>query len=101
MKEVMTMTIKDLIEHLKTYPFDMEVAHILWLPEDAVMRAEQRGYAITDEEANDVISSMQHHADCSIGMSWDSLDAELDDYMDDDHKIELIESYLKEVMKDA
>jgi len=51
----------------------------LWGIDDVKDQAEERGFEITDEQAWEVLERMDRRHDASIGITWDTIDAELDD----------------------
>ncbi|HID82049.1 MAG TPA: hypothetical protein EYP51_06730 [Thiotrichales bacterium] len=72
------MTIKDIIAKLNRYPEDTPACYALWLPGDVTMRAEERGMTLTAEDAANVLESMQHRHDATIGYNWDVMDVHID-----------------------
>lgn len=48
-----------------------------WSKEDVIEQAEKMGYECTDEIAQQVIESIDHHFDASVGINWDVIEAEL------------------------
>ena len=53
---------------------------IIWSVEDVAMKAHERGMAITNEEASEILSGIARRHDASIGVNWDVIDVWLDDY---------------------
>lgn len=76
-------TVNELIKRLRnTYkPDDVIVAHI-WQPEDVIMRADERGIEITQEEAEDAILDIEHHLDCELGITWITIDCAIDNILE-------------------
>ena len=79
------MTIRELIEHLKTYNPDDVIAYDLWSVEDVIEEGNHhRDYATpTREQAEEVLFRMEHHKDCNVGLNWDYMNYHLDNVMSD------------------
>lgn len=43
------------------------------------------GRALTEEQAAEVLSDLQHHFDASIGINWDVIDTTIRYYLHEDH----------------
>ena len=56
-----------------------KIAHV-WQVEDIYEAAYRLGKAITREEAIGLLQDVFHHHDSSLGITWDSLDAAMEDY---------------------
>ena len=56
-----------------------KIAHV-WQVEDIYEAAYRIGKAITREDAIGLLQDVFHHHDSSLGITWDSLDAALEDY---------------------
>ena len=73
-------TVKDLIAYLERhYQPDAVVAADIWHRDDVRARAEERGLVIGDELAEAVIEHMDRHHDATLGFSWGTIDAWLDE----------------------
>ncbi|KKL56233.1 hypothetical protein LCGC14_2247450 [marine sediment metagenome] len=59
---------------------DTHVAVAIWNPEDVKERAKALGIKVTDEQVNDILDRLDEKQDCSLGISWDTVDCYLDDY---------------------
>jgi len=59
---------------------DTHVAVVIWSPEDVKGRAKQLGIKVTDEQVDDILDRLDDKQDCSLGISWDTIDCYLDDY---------------------
>ena len=81
-------TIKELREHLSSYPDNMACAWALWTPPDVetVMRQHRETQAargdhlqptLDEEEIGHILSRVNHRQDASFGITWYSLEAEL------------------------
>ena len=58
---------------------DEHVCIAIWSEEDVFGRAKERGMTITREQAQEVLSLMDSKQDCSMGISWDTMDVYLDE----------------------
>ena len=58
---------------------DTIVCVAIWSGEDVMGRAKERGMTITKEQAEGVLNNMDHKQDCSMGISWDTMDVYLDE----------------------
>ncbi|MBV6390960.1 MAG: hypothetical protein KPEEDBHJ_00164 [Anaerolineales bacterium] len=56
-----------------------KIAHV-WQVEDIYEAARRVGKAVTREDAIGLLQDVFHHHDSSLGITWDSLDAALEDY---------------------
>ena len=56
-----------------------KIAHV-WQVEDISETAYRLGKAITREDAIGLLQDVFHHHDSSLGITWDSLEAALEDY---------------------
>lgn len=60
-------------DHVKGYEKELkagDVIAIIWSIEDVIYCGEELGVMITDEEARDLLSIIQHRHDAEIGVSW-------------------------------
>jgi hypothetical protein len=75
-------TIEGAVEHLRSLgePTDI-VAMAIWTEEDVLGMAKERGIVLTKEQAGEILDRMDHKQDASIGISWDTIDAYLNDYV--------------------
>jgi hypothetical protein len=53
-----------------------------WCKDDVIEKAKEMGYECTDEIASNVMSALEHHFDATVGINWDTIEMELDDYTD-------------------
>ena len=75
-------TVKEIKEHLSTYPDDAIIAVAIWQAEDVIQKAEDMGKTVSQEDADDIIDSIHYNHDCTIGITWDTIDYYL--YSDDE-----------------
>jgi hypothetical protein len=66
-------SVKEAIKHLKSMG-DQHVAMILWCEEDVLERAKELCITITTDQAQEILSDMERHHDCEIGITWDTID---------------------------
>ena len=71
-------SLKDVEEALKSV-WEDKIA-IVWSTEDVIDYAAmgQNPKTVTEEQARKILASMLHHHDCTIGITWDTINAELD-----------------------
>jgi hypothetical protein len=73
-------TIKELIGHLQnSYKPEDVVAVAIWTRDDVLERAKERGLTISLEEADQIIDRIDRRQDATLGITWDTIDAYLDD----------------------
>ena len=53
---------------------------VKWSVEDLLGRAEILNYELTDEQAQDALEDMIRKHDCTIGITWDTVDFWVDYY---------------------
>lgn len=72
-------TLKELIEHLRLgYNLDDHVAVAIWQTDDVLYHAADRGIAVTELQAIDIIENLEANHDASLGITWDTIDVYLD-----------------------
>ncbi len=73
------MTVKELIEKLqRNFKPDDVIAHDLWQIEDVKNQCKNRDIELSDQQCVDVLESMEHYKDCTIGLNWDVMDNYID-----------------------
>jgi len=72
------MNVEDIIQHVNKWPKSTAVCFSLWLPDDVLARAEERGISLTDDDVSNVLDAMHHQQDASIGINRDVMDVHLD-----------------------
>ena len=65
--------------HILHHYWQDKIAHV-WQVEDMLEAARRVGKAVTREDAIGLLQDVFHHHDSSFGITWDSLDAALEDY---------------------
>jgi hypothetical protein len=75
-------TIEGAAKHLMSLgePTDI-VAMAIWTEDDVLGKAKERRIALTEEQAQEILETIDHKQDASIGISWDTIDAYLNDYV--------------------
>jgi len=53
------------------------VAIAIWCEDDVLWRAKEKGIECSREQAQDILDKMDHKQDCSIGISWVTIDCYL------------------------
>ena len=72
--------VSDVVAKLNSeYQPDEHIAVAIWCEDDVIRRARERHKTITREEAQEILDTIDHKQDCSMGISWDTLDAYIDD----------------------
>lgn len=73
------MTVEELIDYLRrNYSPSDVVAFSLWGVDDVHSLARELGLGdVSQEDARGILLSFQHCADCSIGLNWHGLEAEI------------------------
>jgi len=56
---------------------DEHVAIAIWCEDDVLERAKEKGIECSREQARDILDQMDRKQDCSIGISWDTIDCYL------------------------
>ena len=54
---------------------------ITWHIDDVLSRAKETDMDITEEQAKDILQSIKHNHDASIGINWDVIDSHLESYI--------------------
>lgn len=71
-------TIDEAIKRLH-YSDGQHVAVAIWCEEDVLGRAKELGIKCTQEQAEEIIDRMDSKQDCSLGITWDTIDCYLYD----------------------
>ena len=75
-------TIRMAIQRLSKYPQDAPACMVLWLTDDIVTRANERGLDVSEALAAEILESLENQQDANYGITWDHIDAALDNYRD-------------------
>lgn len=73
-------TVQEVIGRLNARDPNEVVAVAIWCVEDVLARAEERGIKISKEQAEEILDEIDRKQDASLGISWDTIDAYLDDF---------------------
>lgn len=83
----MTTKQKDLLDGLDVFSIteylknERETAFIIWVKDDVIGRAEEKGFIMDECDADCILSDMNHQADCEYGMTWDTIDSKVEDWI--------------------
>jgi len=78
---------REVIDKLnRLYSPDDHVAVVIWTQEDVVERANERNMTISPAEAQEILDLMDRKHDCSIGITWDTIDVYLDELKYSPHR---------------
>lgn len=67
--------VSDVIRHLTdNYQSDEHIATAIWCEEDVIGRARERGKFVTQEQAQNILDTIDRKQDCTQGISWVELD---------------------------
>jgi len=58
---------------------EQHVAVAIWCEDDVLFRAKERGIKCSRAQAQEIIDSVDHKQDCSMGITWETLDCYLDE----------------------
>ena len=56
-------------------------AFISWSIADIVDKASETGFEMSDTAAREIISKLNHDADCTVGISWDTISSYIDEWI--------------------
>ena len=71
-------TVEEAIERLERNG-KQHVAVAIWCEDDVLGRARERGIKCSQARAREIIDMMDNKQDCSLGITWDSIDCYLTD----------------------
>lgn len=66
-------TVEEAIKRLH-YSDGQHVAVAIWCEDDVLGRAKELGIQCSREQAREIIDSMDNKQDCSLGITWDTID---------------------------
>ena len=92
-------TVTEVIAYLQSnyQPEDHVAYGALWTTPDVIWKAAEMGMRVTQEEANNIIDSLE--ADCENGTTWDSIVGAIEDYPLADNETYDPEILLKEFLE--
>jgi hypothetical protein len=59
----------------------MKTIAIKWCTEDVLWQAEQLDLELTENQADDILESLENKHDASIGINWDVISYYIEDYL--------------------
>lgn len=59
----------------------MKTIAIKWGTEDVLWQAEQLDLELTEEQADDILESLENKHDASVGINWDVISYYIEDYL--------------------
>ena len=65
---------------LQNYPSATPACIVIWLSDDVISRAHDLNVGISKELAAEILESLEQNHDCNYGITWDHIDAELDNH---------------------
>lgn len=66
--------IEEISDEVETTTPDPETISIRWSVGDILEQAREKDYELTKEQALDILGSLKHNHDSSIGINWDVID---------------------------
>jgi len=73
-------SVKQVIDRLnRLYQSDEHIAVAIWCEDDVIEKAQEMNMTITREEAREILDNVEANHDCELGITWDTLDAYLDE----------------------
>ena len=74
-------TVKETIEHLQQYYKSEDViAYDLWQVDDVKAKAHEMRKRVTKKQAQEMLEEIHHHADATIGITWDTIENEIESF---------------------
>ena len=65
----------------------MKTISIIWATEDVLMRADELGVKLSEQEADEILDDLLRHHDCQIGICWDTIGIYIHQYEIDREEI--------------
>lgn len=59
----------------------MRTIEIKWSTEDVLMQADAMDIKLTEEQADDILDSLEEKHDANIGINWDVISFYISDYL--------------------
>jgi len=72
-------TAKKVIEWLRSYDENEEIAVAIWSEVDVLGRAKERDMTITKEQAKSIIDQINRKQNAELGITWLTIDCYLDE----------------------
>lgn len=74
-------TVRDLIAHLqRNYRPDDHIATTIWQVDDVRCQARERGFAISEERAAEILERIDSNHDACLGITWETIHYWLDHF---------------------
>jgi len=77
---------------LQNYANATPACVVIWLSDDVISRAREHNVSISNELAAEILESLEHNHDCNYGITWDHIDAELDNHKEHEDYTKLKEA---------
>lgn len=74
-------TAEEAIKDLQKYNPKDVLAVAVWSIEDVISRGKDRRMTITKEQAEEIIDMVDRKQDATLGISWDTIDAAIDEIL--------------------
>ena len=58
----------------------MKTIAIKWCTEDVLYQADNLGIELTEDQADDILESLEHKHDATIGINWDVISFYIENY---------------------
>jgi hypothetical protein len=58
----------------------MKTIEIKWSTEDVLLQAENAGFELTEDQADEILESLKDNHDANIGINWDVISFYIGDY---------------------
>jgi hypothetical protein len=59
----------------------MQVISIKWSTEDVLWQAEQMDLKLTEDQADDILDTLEARHDASVGINWDVISFHIENYL--------------------
>jgi hypothetical protein len=59
----------------------MKTIEIKWSTEDVLLQAENAGFELTEDQADEILESLKDNHDATVGINWDVISFYIEDYL--------------------
>jgi hypothetical protein len=59
----------------------MKTIEIKWSTEDVLLQAENAGFELTEDQADEILESLKDNHDATVGINWDVISFCIEDYL--------------------
>lgn len=80
------VTLKNEDKYLPTISDNGDQIALIWHIEDVAQRAEEQEIEVSEKEAKDILADMLRNLDCNHGITWETIDYQLDRLVDERKK---------------